>query len=174
VPDRRIIRYPDLEELGAEILSVQAELLGTTDLAAGSRMMQQQLPVVFAHEMFHFWRHAARRITDDVWHEEYAANRLAVGYAQLFCSDALASGLSLAQSVRERFPGALDERAEAILRGCATYRCGGGYGMDMKQAAIVQMEMITRLAAACPDFESDLGDLLGPLPASDEATAAAL
>ena len=160
VPDRYVIRYPDLEELGAAILPLQAELLGTTDLGEVTRIMEQQLPLVFAHEMFHFWRHAAGRLTDDSWHEEYAANRLAVGYAQRFCPDALARGLALAQGVRERFPGALDARAEAILRGCVTYRCGAGYDMDMKQAATVHMEMIRRLAAGCPDFGSDLDDLL--------------
>lgn len=159
-PSGRTIYYPDLEELSAEILPFQGALLGTGDLDAVKQIMSEQLPVVLAHEMFHFWRSAAGRLTSDSWHEEYVANRLAVGYAQEHCPAALASALELARRVSVRFPLALDDRARAVLLRCAEYVEDGGYGMDMLQTATVQLEMVTRLAAARPVFAADCEQLL--------------
>jgi geranylgeranyl pyrophosphate synthase len=174
-PDKNVIYYPDLEELGEQILPFQAELLGTDDLEELREIISAQLPVVLAHEMFHFWRNATGRLTYDSWHEEYAANRLAVGYAQRFCPRTLQSALELARRVRERFPQLLDAHADATLERCASYRTDGGYGMEMLQTAVVHLEMVTRLAAEAPDFQQDLQNLVArearsplALPRQDE------
>jgi geranylgeranyl pyrophosphate synthase len=157
---RNVVYYPDLEELGDQILPFQAELLGTRDLEEVWKIMCDQLPAVLAHEMFHFWRNAAGRLTRDSWHEEYAANRLAVGYAQRFCPASLQGALDLARRTRERFPHLLDAEALAILKRCASYQADAGYGMEMLQTAVVHLEMVTRLADELRDFEADLEALV--------------
>ncbi len=159
-PGRNVIYYPDLEELGEQVLPFQAQLLGTDDPEEVRQVMCAQLPTVVAHEMFHFWRSAAGRLTRDCWHEEHVANRLAVGYARRFCPRTLESALEIARGVRERFPQLLDANARAVLERCVSYSADRGYEMETLQTAVVHLEMVSRLAAEAADFSSDLESLV--------------
>lgn len=150
-PESATIHYPDLEELRAEIAPFQAALLGIDDLEEVASIMERQLPLVLAHEMFHAWRHAAGRLSDDHWHEEWAANQLSVAYGARHARGALRSAVSLADRVLERHAGSgLD--FEAVLSRCATRGETRGYGLDMMGIALVTLEMVRRIAHARPEL----------------------
>jgi hypothetical protein len=163
VPDKRTIFYPDIEGLAGEILPFQAMLLGESDFDEVSRILYEQLPAVLAHEMFHFWRHACGRLTRDHWHEEWAANRLAVAYSSIHEPRALASSLVLGERVLSRLPERIDEQAEQVLRRCpAPHPGAAGYAMDIVSVAVVTLEMIRRLADEQPLWPDVLAELLDP------------
>jgi geranylgeranyl pyrophosphate synthase len=161
--ERKTIFYPDVEGLKEEILPFQASLLGTPDLNRAAEVMEMQAPVVLAHEMFHFWRHAASRLTGDHWHEEWAANRLAVAYALRFFKDVAAASLELATDVVARFKDVIDDGVGEILERCKRpTREKGGYGMEMHRIAVVTLEMVRRIAEEGPDLDTEVADLLRP------------
>jgi hypothetical protein len=160
-PSSGTIYYPDLEELADEVAPFQAELLGSNDLDEVTELLRGQLPAVLAHEMFHRWRHANGRLTSDSWHEEYAANRLAVGYVRRFSPETLARSLALAERVLGRFEDRLGNEVGKLLSECETPRAEGrDYGMDLLDAAIVHLEMVRRLARQPLDLEADVLALL--------------
>jgi hypothetical protein len=163
--DKGVVRYPDVGGLAEDILPFQAMLLGEEDLAAVATMMEAQLPAVVAHEMFHFWRHARGRLTQDHWHEEWVANRLAVAYLREHEPRTLETTLDLAGRVVDRFSSVLDEPAERVLAGCHEHRPDRhGYGMPMLTVAVVTLEMIRRLAREAPTWRAVIDDLLEPTP----------
>ncbi len=163
VPRKATIFYPDVEGLAEEVLPFQAMLLGTGDLEVARAAVEGQLATVLAHEMFHFWRDAAGRLSDDHWHEEWAANRLAVAYARRYAAPTLARTSALCERVIARFPERLDARAEAVLSRCARYQPGArGYGMDLLDTAVVHLEMVRRFIAEGPDLDACVRDLLAP------------
>jgi hypothetical protein len=163
---RRTVYYPDLDGLPEEIVPFQAELLGTSSQARTLDVLHAQLPAVLAHELFHDWRDVSGRLTRDSWHEEYAANRLAVSYVKRFCPDTLERTLSLADEVLERFAPAMDEGLlQTLARSEQPTANATGYGMDMKQAALVHLEMVRRLALRTTPLEVDVDDLLTSAPA---------
>jgi hypothetical protein len=160
-PAREVIYYPDVDGLPEEILSFQARWLAT-DEDEVRHVMRQQLPAVIGHEMFHFWRHRAGRLSDDAWHEEYAANRLAVGYTRRFLPQLLEGTLLLADRVLGQSPGVLSPRALELLEGSRqpslTPR---GYELDIEGVAVLHMQMIKQLAGEHPRLESDVPLFLG-------------
>jgi hypothetical protein len=101
-------------------------------------------------------------LTTDHWHEEWAANRLAVAYSREHCQDALDFGLLIASRVLARFPEALDPAAQHILDTCHEDRSGEreSYGMELRPMAAVTLEMVRRLAAERPDLASSVRELL--------------
>ncbi len=159
--ERRTVFYPDVEGQAEDILPFQAALLGTEDLDDVARVMREQIPAVLAHEMFHFWRDEAGRLTRDHWHEEWAANRLAVAYLRQFAPETLQASLSLAARVLDRFPAAIDERAERILDR-SPHECpeARGYELDLVGTALVGLEMVRRLAQRDESFERVFASLL--------------
>ena len=161
-PGKKIIYYPDIEELGDEILPFQAELLGTDDLQEVSQILWEQVPAVLAHEMFHYWRDAAGCMTEDHWHEEWAANRLAVAYTRQYARDILAASVNLADRVLSRYNQALDDKSEQVLTTCNEPRPGEqrGYDMSLESMAIVTLEMVRRLALEKPDLAETVSTLL--------------
>lgn len=170
VPEHETVFYPDIEQQGAEVLPYHAELLGLSDLNQVARVMHEQIDAVLAHEMFHFWRDASGRLTSDHWHEEWAANRLAVAYLQQFDPERLQQSVELAQSTLARFPGALDARADAVLARChVPSHSANGYGMDLQQMALVGLELVRRLACEPLVLERVARELLEPLASSHEA-----
>jgi geranylgeranyl pyrophosphate synthase len=159
---RRVIYYPDLDGMREEILPFQAALLGIDDLDAAEAVMKAQLPSVLAHEFFHFWRHHAGRLSEDSWHEEFAANRLAVSYSARFCPDVLEQALRLRERVSAQLGHLFDETGERILARCHEPSSGPvGYEVDLPAMAVVQLELVSRLAAAPADLASDVARLLG-------------
>lgn len=163
VPSRHTIFFPDIDDLGDEILPFQAALLGADDLDEPRERLTSQIPIVLAHEMFHFWRDAVGRLTDDHWHEEHAANALSVAYAQTFEPGALAGALELAARTISRAPDHLDEGARQLLVDCERPRpATGGYGMTAAKIAVVTLEMVRRLATTETTLDDRIADLLGP------------
>lgn len=161
-PSQGIIYYPDLEGLADEILPELAELLGIDDLELISRLEWEQAPALLAHEMFHYWRAARARLTEDYWHEEWVANVLAVAYAQLFEPAALTSSLTLADRVLAREAGpALDAQLQ-LLDQCHQPRPGVREGYDMPARAMVHVTlgMVRRIAAHGQTLEGRVAEWL--------------
>lgn len=170
VPERQTIFYPDIEQQASDILPYHAELLGISDLDQVALVMHQQVHAVLTHEMFHFWRDASGRLTRDHWHEEWAANRLAVAYLERFDPEQLKQSLRLARATLGRFPDALDARAEAVLARChVCSSTSSGYGMDLERMALVGLEMVRRLALEGPVLEDAAAALLAPMSHGNEA-----
>ena len=162
VPEKRTIFYPDLEDLSAEILPFQAALLGEEDLSKVKQTMTEQLPAVLAHEMFHFLRDQAGRLTNDHWHEEWAANRLAVAYAAQFAPETARSTLELVRIVKARFAPLVEAHAPEVLARCRHESPDTtGYQMDMMSVAAVSMEMLHVLISESPRLTFEVHDLLG-------------
>jgi competence protein ComQ len=173
-PDRQTIYYPDIEGLAEETLPFQAQLLGTGNLDEVAVVLHKQVPALVAHEMFHFLRHASERMTGDHWHEEWAANRLAVAYLRRFEPSALAASLEVASRILARYPLELDQRAEQVLRDAHQCRpnAQAGYDMDITSIAIVGLEMVRRLAMEPIDFDAAVAELLTPPTRQASAVAA--
>ncbi|MEM6790715.1 MAG: polyprenyl synthetase family protein [Myxococcota bacterium] len=157
VPDMSTIFYPDVGELGDEVLAFQALLLGTDDLDAAREALEAQLPLVIAHEMFHFWRDASGRLTSHHWHEEWVANRLAVAHCAAREPSMLVRTRALCVDVVTRFDALLDDEAEAVLTASSRppSEATQGYGMSMLQTAVVTLEMVRRLIDERPRWEHE-------------------
>lgn len=161
VPEANTIFYPDLESLAPDVLAFQATLLGTDDLKRLEAIMVAQLPVVMAHEMFHFWRHACGRLSRDHWHEEWVANRCAIAYGQRFAPEAVAQAQRLAEQVEARHGERLDETAKALLRSCQHEDPSRtGYAMDMTAVAVVTLAMVDLIVADRPELDREVGTWL--------------
>lgn len=170
--DDRQVYYPDIEGLADETLGFQSFLLGEPDLGKVASIMRAQLPAVVAHELFHALRDRAGRLTRDHWHEEWAANRLAVSYLAEHEPTALASALALAERVLARFP--LSAQGEAVLARCAQQRAESeGYGLPMTEIAAVTLAMVRDLARAPSPLPQAVAELLGPPLKTAEAGNAA-
>jgi geranylgeranyl pyrophosphate synthase len=162
VPQQQTIYYPDLEDFGPEILAWQAELLGEQDEASVMAVMRQQLPTVVAHELFHYWRDAAGMLSHDHWHEEWAANSLAVALAAQHFPEALAATMTLASKILLRHPGALTPDCEQVLTRCSQRGAedATGYAMEALPMALTTLEMVRRLASTPVAFERCVEELL--------------
>ncbi len=172
VPEKRTIFYPDIEGLPREVLPYQAQLLGIDDLDEVARVMHEQIPMVVAHEMFHFWRDAVGRLSRDHWHEEWAANRLAVAYARSYAPEVLNRSLSLAERVLTLHGGVPSPAAETVLKRCARYdENASGYRMSMLEIALTALEMIKRLAAERPEVDAEVDALLSERPGTMSRSA---
>lgn len=170
--DKGVVRYPDVEGLAEDILPFQAMLLGEDDLAVVARIMETQLPAVVAHELFHFWRHTSGRLTEDHWHEEWIANRLAVAYLREHDPRTLEATVELAGRVLARFPDVLDAPAKRVLAECHQHQPERtGYNMPALTVAVVTLEMIRRLALEASTWRAVIDDTL--VPAAGDARVGA-
>lgn len=162
LPETRTIYYPDLEQQALEILPFQLWLLGCSDHDEALTIMRQQLEVIIAHEMFHFWRHQSGGMTSDSWHEEWVSNRLVVAYLRTFNPDLLASSLQLSATVLAQHPDLIDSTAEEKLGTAHVVRPTGaaGYEMDDKHYAIAGIELFRRLASNEDKLPSVIAELL--------------
>jgi hypothetical protein len=173
-PGSRTICYPDLQGMPEEVLPLQARLLAISDRALVAGAVRDQAPALLAHEVFHFMRHSAGRMTTDYWHEEWAANRLAVAYLERFEPDALRKALRLVEHILLRHPGFPDEHAERVLRNASHLRCDvpEGYGMDFESMTLVGLEMVRRLATQPSDLDMAKSELLSAAGAPANGVAA--
>jgi geranylgeranyl pyrophosphate synthase len=163
---RGVIFYPDIEGLPEETLPFQATLLGEPDLTKVAALIRRQAPAVMAHELFHHYRDAAGRLSDDMWHEELVANTLAIAYAARYEPAALAGGVELANQVLARPEHRLSEQAQRTLQELLDPsrkpQPNVGYALDLHQTALLQLAMIRELARAPESLEHALARLLGP------------
>jgi geranylgeranyl pyrophosphate synthase len=162
---RGVIFYPDIEGLPEETLPFQAALLGETDLDKVAALMWRQAPAVIAHELFHHYRDATGQLGTDIWHEELAANTLAVAYAARYEPAAVAGGVEIANLVLARPEHQLSAAAQRVLADlldpARPRRPNTGYELDFHQTALVQLAMIRELAKAPEDVEQALKHWLG-------------
>lgn len=156
------IRYPDLEGFREEIVRFYGTLLGTEDAVVVLRRFKEQLPGAIAHEMFHFWRDSVGRLSEDSWHEEYVANRLAAGYLRRFCPGVLEQSLELATDVTGRFGHLLEAEAQDILDRCDQPSSRRGYQLDAFATGIVELELLRRIGKARHELEGDVRSWLLP------------
>ncbi len=161
---RGVIFYPDIEGLPEETLPFQSALLGEPDLAKVAELMWRQAPAVIAHELFHHYRDAIGQLSSDLWHEELAANTLAIAYAARYEPAAVAGGVELANRVLARAEHQLSEPALKVLRDlldpARPARPNTGYELDFHQTALVQLAMIRELAKAPESLEHAAARLL--------------
>lgn len=161
---RRVIQYPDLGEQAGEVAPFQAELLGTDDLEAVTRLLVAQAPAVLAHELFHAWRDAAGRLGGDHWHEEWCANRLTVAYCREHEPAALERVRELVARVLSRQP-APEAAREAVARSReegAAAGYGPGRGMDLRTMALAHLVMLEELLDAPLSLSDEIGRWLAP------------
>lgn len=143
-PAKNLVHYPDLEDLGTEVIGPQAHLLGL-GFDEARRLLIDSTPLLVAHEFFHAWRFASDRLSEDAWHEEYVANRLAVGYAREFAPAALAATL---EGSRRLVDGYQPTEIElALLERCRTQGAAKDYDLDFEQAGRLYAWMLLDLAA---------------------------
>ena len=159
----RTLHYPDIDGLPEEIFPLYMRLLGTDDTGLVRRLVTAQAPAVLAHEMFHHWRHQNGRLTQDHWHEEWVANRLAVAYVREHDPRAWACSLELADRVVRRWSRLLDLRVQRVLQTCGTYDPGAkGYAMSLMSMAVVTLEMVRRLSRSGTGLDALVRELLTP------------
>lgn len=159
----KVIAYPDLEEQLGEIAPFQAELLGGASFVEVGRILREQAPAVLAHELFHYWRDAAGRLTAEHWHEEHVANRLAIAYCREHEPAALAAGLELAREVLERAPPTA-AMLEVVRAAATPGALGPGYHMNLPSMAIAQLAMVRGLVEQVGPLELELERWLRPWP----------
>jgi geranylgeranyl pyrophosphate synthase len=146
-PEQCVIYHPDVDDLPQDVLAFHSQLLGETDLTEVASTLTAQLPPLVAHEMFHVWRHHTGQLTDDHWHEEYVANRLAVAYSQKHCPAALDHALRVGSGVLNRLGNRLTGPARQILSRCQRPTPDtDGYGLDILDSAVLHVEMVRQLA----------------------------
>lgn len=167
---RGVIYYPDIEGLPEETLPFQAALLGEPELARVAELIWRQAPAVLAHELFHHFRDAVGALGTDMWHEELAANTLAIAYCARFEPVALAGAVELAERALALPEHQLTDDAARVLAELLDPKRkpqpNTGYGLTMKQTALVQLAMVRELARAPEDLERAIGRLLTPREAA--------
>jgi len=152
-PQADTIRYPDLQDLRGDVVGQFSDTLGLEPEQV-ERAMEAGMPLLLAHELMHAWRHACGRLSDDAWHEEFVANRLAMGYALRFEPEAAQATLHMSRLILERVPAG-DEAAErAILARSRVQGDAADYDLSFAAACRVHAHMLLEASATC-DFELD-------------------
>jgi geranylgeranyl pyrophosphate synthase len=158
-PEEQVIYYPDIDQLPSEVLPFHAGLLSLPDLATARSMMFELLPFAIAHELVHGWRHATGRLSDDSWHEEHVANRVAVAYVQRHEPSALQC---LAHWVSRAAHTVSSADSMRIVAAAARYQGPRGYDLDMEAAARVHLAMLAELCAERLELAAELKTWLVP------------
>ncbi len=153
-PDRNVVYYPDVDGLPGEVLPFHAELWHTSrDEVA--RTLERLAPLLMAHELFHAWRHFARRLAADAWHEEYVANRLTVGFALTHFPDELSAAREVAARVLAQ--NLLSAEACRLVDGARRFSPERtDYGVSAETAALMHWEMVRRLVEEGPQLADDV------------------
>ena len=114
VPLRRAIYFADLDNASDLILPFHARWLGS-DPAGSRAVLETLLPVVVAHEFFHFWRHEAIGEIEESWDEEWLANVLASAYIREFEPEAHRASQAIVRQLTEADDFSLPPRLCAVL-----------------------------------------------------------
>ena len=160
-PESGIVYYPDIDGQPEETLPFQAEVLGTTDLSIARAAVEVMAPVVIAHELVHFWRDRMNNLGNDIWHEEFVANAVALSYCQTFEPSVVEGALDLARRALGRSEVAMTAAGAAILERLFSGGTAGParteYGVGASEMALIHLAMVSRL-----------GDAVLPLPTAVE------
>lgn len=159
-PEQNVVYYSDLQDQAEEIVPVQAAMLGATEEEA-TRLLWETVPGVAAHELFHFWRGATGAITEDMWLEEWVANRLAGAYIQRHEPGLTDTVLEVARRINLAAGGELDGNALEILDNLASMNsaevhAARPYGMDLQQMILMQARMLTLIHSEELDLDEEL------------------
>ena len=168
-PKAARIWYPDLEEMPDEVIGQFVDTLGIEPEFAKGALLAG-MPLLLAHEFFHAWRDAAGLLSADAWHEEFVANRLAMGYALRFEPDAARATIEMSRLILARVPpspGEADILRRAREQGAAT-----DYELDVASAARIHAQMLLEAAGSC-DFDAERDRYLDSAPCSSEEAPAA-
>ncbi|MCL6562481.1 MAG: polyprenyl synthetase family protein [Firmicutes bacterium] len=163
---RRTIFFPDLDTQAEPVLAQMASWTGAQEVGWLRAALEQLAPLVLAHELFHYWRHVAGRLTTDNWLEEWIANRLAVAYARRFHPDLLGATRQVVDQLLSALAGGWSDRCQEVLE--ALDRQGGppratrGYGVTPSEMALIQLAMASRLLDHAEDLEQLIRAELGP------------
>lgn len=163
---RQVVFFPDLDRQAEVVLKDMAALLELSGDASELQAMVEQLaPLVMAHELFHRWRHLAGRLTDDLWHEEWVAERLAVAYLQRYHPTLVDPALLITTRILSGYPNGLPNACQTLLtvieqHGGNPQSGGAGYGVSLRDAGIIQAAMLSRLLDDAPALEVLIPELL--------------
>lgn len=160
VPEQKRIYYSDLQDQADEILPVQAATLGCSHEEAMG-ILRRTIPAVTAHELFHYWRWATGSITENMWLEEWAANRLAAAYLTRIDPDLARETLEVTRRISKTSDVELCAEAAAILAELVeqnerTPPEPRGYGMDTTQMILLQASMLEEIHSARLDLDTEL------------------
>jgi geranylgeranyl pyrophosphate synthase len=158
-PEQNVIYFPDIDELPSDVLPFHAELWGLSDLASARALMFELLPFAVAHELVHSWRHAVGRLSDDSWHEEHVANRVAVAYVQQHEPAALEH---LERCLASRGDTGHLEELMRLVATAARYQGSRGYELDLPTAAQVHIAMLAEFCAETRDLAAEVQAWLEP------------
>lgn len=164
-PKARRIHYPDLEGLPAEVIGQFVDALGV-DADTAQAGQRAGMPLLLAHEFFHAWRDSVGRLSEDAWHEEFVANRLAMGYALRFEPEAARATVEMSRLILERVPASPAED-ELLLRARQEGQAAD-YALDIPAAARIHARMLLS-AFVESDFEQDRARWLEPSASASEA-----
>ncbi|HSC89051.1 MAG TPA: hypothetical protein VLC09_17335, partial [Polyangiaceae bacterium] len=177
-PERQAIFYPDVDGLPHEVAAFHVQFVGG-NVTSACQALSALAPATVAHELVHALREHAGLLTDDHWHEEYVANRLAVGFLRGTDATRWEICRRLVRGACERGSRHLDETAHAILLRSAEPALAGGspglgsltdYGVSLETSAAIHWQMVDQLMDAEPSFEEDLAEYVG-LRRQDELAA---
>lgn len=146
-PEQGVIFYSDLEGQGDEIVSRQARLLKVSDHALLRAMLEDQAPLVLAHEFFHFWRHQVGCLTSDMWYEEWVANRLALAFYREHHPDLISRTAEIVARLQPD-PETLSPEARRVLerlQGAPHPSEATGYEVSLEDMARIQLLMVRQL-----------------------------
>jgi geranylgeranyl pyrophosphate synthase len=159
--ERQVVFYPDVDGLPDEVLPFHEALMDESREVTRMTLLGL-LPALLAHELTHALRERAQLLTEDHWHEEYVANRLATGFLGRRSSAESRQVKLVAERLVQRNGHLLDEAALNIVeRSAAHSDVPPGYGVSAEQAALVHWEMVRRLLDESPDLSNDVATYLG-------------
>lgn len=164
-PQREVIFYPDVEGQPEQILPFYGDIMHMEDPQSIRAVYEAHLPSILAHELFHHWRDVSGRLTQDAWYEEWVAVLLQVAYLKEFHRELLADALVLADRILARNPDGISDKGREILEslfipGLHPSRDAAGYGVDIKEAALIQTALSKRLHDEVIPLRQAVGQLL--------------
>lgn len=156
-PAAQTIHYPDLDDWGDDLVAFQASLLRRPDRKRAESLLREQSPLVMAHEMFHYWRDQCGKLSKNVWHEEYVANRLAIAYCRIHAPEVIPKVQAVAEEILEAARQAGHDVDSTILDTCHEPRDESLPSMlSMRDTAILHMQMLLQLVEEKPQLERDI------------------
>jgi geranylgeranyl pyrophosphate synthase len=162
-PEQGLCFYPDVDDLPDEALWPHALLLGDRSLRHAAEALSQNAEFFIAHEMFHAWRHAAERVSDDHWHEEYVCDRLALAYLQRFYPQTADTFLRISEDIARRHHAGLSLECRALIDQAPETVTARECALDHMQTALWHANVAVRLATHVGDFNTEMTRWLGAI-----------
>lgn len=155
VPQRDQIYISDVRGLPEETVPFHAQLLGIS-LEETIPLLVASEPFLLAHELTHAWRHQLGVLSDDAWHEEHIANRIALAYVERHYQESARAVRQVAQLLGQRYPDLQAQRHRARLVAASENTDGQSrdYQATMEESALIHAAMVRHFAADERPLES--------------------